>query len=99
MTTMTTMKTTTPTNAKEMKFLTKIKIQRRMQQILIAEGNPVSLSVADKIEATLNGYAGITYTGQEKGRRERAYVIARHQLEAEESLAKAESAAAKEVQA
>ncbi|WP_088869161.1 hypothetical protein [Aeromonas veronii] len=96
MTTMTTMKTT---NAKEMKFLTKIKIQRRMQQILIAEGNPVSLSVADKIEATLNGYAGITYTGQEKGRRERAYVIARHQIEAEESFAKAESAASKEVQA
>ena len=81
------------TTHKEMKFLTKIQIQRRMQQILIAENNPVSLSAADKIEATLNGYAGIKYSGQEAGRKERAYVIARHQLTAENALAKAEAAA------
>lgn len=84
---------TNATTNKEMKFLTKIQIQRRMQQILIAENNTVSLSVADKIEATLNGYAGIKYTGQEAGRKERAYVIARHQLTAENALAKAEAAA------
>ncbi|WP_421270283.1 hypothetical protein [Aeromonas veronii] len=79
------------TTTNKMKFLTKVKIQRRMQQLLIAEGNPVSLSVADKLEATLNGYSGVTYTGQEAGRRERAYVIARHQIEAEDAASRAKS--------
>lgn len=67
-------------------FLQIVQTQRRMQRILVASGHPVSIAVADKIEATLNGYEGIKYTAQEAGRKEYAYVIAKHQLKAEAEL-------------
>ncbi|MFM5439043.1 hypothetical protein ACET9K_06165 [Aeromonas enteropelogenes] len=69
------------------KFLETVRLIRRQQDILEQRGDPISLSVFDKLESIMNGQRGIKFTAQEKGRQEMAFVVAKHQLKAEDAEA------------
>lgn len=69
------------------KFLETVRLIRRQQDILEQRGDPISLSVFDKLESIMQGQRGIKFTAQEKGRQEMAFVVAKHQLKAEDAVA------------
>jgi hypothetical protein len=77
-----------PMSAREKpKFIETVRLIRRQQDILEQKGDPVSLSVFDKLESIMNGTRGIRFTAQERGRQEMAFVMAKHQLKAEDAEA------------
>ncbi|ELS8947833.1 hypothetical protein ACE34P_002871 [Vibrio fluvialis] len=67
-------------------FTQKVLLHKRMVELLRQSKSEHSLSAADKLEATLNGMQGITYSGMEAGRKEAAYEQARFQLEKEGAI-------------
>lgn len=69
------------------KFLETVRLIRRQQDVLEQKGDAISLSVFDKLESIMNGTRGIKFTPQEQGRREMAFIIAKHQLKAEDAEA------------
>ena len=69
------------------KFLETVRLIRRQQDILEQRGDPISLSVFDKLESIMNGQRGIKFTAQERGRQEMAFIMAKHQLKAEDAEA------------
>lgn len=67
------------------KFLETVRLIRRQQDILEQKGDAISLSVFDKLESIMNGTRGIKFTAQERGRQEMAFIVAKHQLKAEDA--------------
>lgn len=81
------MTTTTTTQSHRPKFLETVRLIRRQQDILEQKGDPISLSVFDKLESIMNGQRGIKFTAQERGRQEMVFIMAKHQLKAENAAA------------
>ncbi|QWL69732.1 hypothetical protein HQ397_05980 [Aeromonas hydrophila] len=69
------------------RFIETVRLIRKQQDILEAKGDPISLSVFGKLESIMNGTRGIRFTAQERGRQEMAFVMAKHQLKAEDAEA------------
>ncbi|MFV3352090.1 hypothetical protein [Aeromonas veronii] len=69
------------------KFLETVRLIRRQQDILEQRGDAISLSVFDKLESIMQGTRGIKFTAQERGRQEMAFIMAKHQLKAEDAEA------------
>ncbi|MGN5073667.1 hypothetical protein ACTG2C_01425 [Aeromonas veronii] len=69
------------------KFLETVRLIRRQQDILEQRGDAISLSVFDKLESIMQGQRGIKFTAQERGRQEMAFIMAKHQLKAEDAEA------------
>ena len=78
---------TPTTQSHRPKFLETVRLIRRQQDILEQRGDPVSLSVFDKLESIMQGQRGIKFTAQERGRQEMAFIMAKHQLKAEDAEA------------
>lgn len=90
MTTMTTAPAATllknPMSSREKpKFIHTVRLIRKQQDVLEERGDPISLSVFDKLEAIMNGDRGVRFTGEERGRQEQAFIIAKHRLAAEDA--------------
>ncbi|MFM5788541.1 hypothetical protein ACET5Z_17320 [Aeromonas veronii] len=77
----------TTTQSHKPKFLETVRLIRRQQDILEQRGDAISLSVFDKLESIMNGQRGIKFTAQERGRQEMAFIMAKHQLKAEDAEA------------
>lgn len=77
----------TNTQSHRPKFLETVRLIRRQQDILEQRGDAISLSVFDKLESIMNGQRGIKFTAQERGRQEMAFIMAKHQLKAEDAEA------------
>lgn len=87
-TNMTTTNVNNPMSARtKPRFIETVRLIRKQQDILEAKGDPISLSVFDKLESIMNGTRGIRFTAQERGRQEMAFVMAKHQLKAEDAEA------------
>ena len=67
------------------KFIHTVRLIRKQQDVLEERGDPISLSVFDKLECIMNGARGIRFTAQERGRQEQAFIIAKHRLAAEDA--------------
>ncbi|WP_421311021.1 hypothetical protein [Aeromonas sp. 603757] len=72
-------------NKEKPKFIHTVRLIRKQQDVLEERGDPISLSVFDKLEAIMNGARGIRFTPQERGRQEQAFIIAKHRLKAEDA--------------
>lgn len=67
------------------RFIQTVRLIRKQQDVLEERGDPISLSVFDKLEAIMNGTRGIRFTAQERGRQEMAFIVAKHRLKAEDA--------------
>lgn len=80
--------TTNPTTTREKpRFIETVRLIRRQQDVLEQRGDAISLSVFDKLESIMSGQRGIKFTAQERGRQEMAFIVAKHQLKAEDAEA------------
>lgn len=62
------------------KFIENVRLIRKQQDILERLGDPLSISVFTKLEDIMQGQRGIRFTGQEAGRREYAFELAKCEL-------------------
>lgn len=67
------------------KFVETVRMMRRQQDILERWGDPVSVSVFEKIEDIMQGTRGIKFTPHERGKQEAAYLKAKHELAIEDA--------------